>query len=412
MATSSIPPGPPPGAILSAGEGGTEADGTRSDRTAPGAARAGGAEYGGTASAVPDSGGPPSAADLLRVALLVSRARAAARAGDLDGALRTLRDADTMGTVTVTVTGPRTRTGADDRRGHDETDPDAPVVAGHPDALDLLARVHAQRGEPERAAACWRRALELNPEDPAASAGLARIDRLAGRGPRAALARHRTATALAAAVCALAAVTAGTAVLADGAGGRPERSGPSQADLVEQRARQLAAARRAEQARDRDRAATRRAEAAEALARALRAPGIRPQAHGASVEIAFADGLFSEGAVLTPSGAGRLAVLGERLAGRRLHVEIHGHAATVPGAPTGGGSVVSLWRALIAARELSDATGMPLTAFTTVSADQRDAPYAEPVKNRTVTVVITPAWPTAPEKAGPASSPEEAGPAG
>jgi tetratricopeptide (TPR) repeat protein len=328
------------------------------------------------------------------VALLVSRARAAARSGDLDGALRMLRDADTMGTGTGART--RTRTGADDRRGHDETDEDAPDVAGHPDVLDLLARIHAQRGEPEQAAACWRRALELNPEDPAASAGLARIDRLAGRGPRAALARHRTATALAAAVCALAAVTAGTAVLADGAG-RPERSGPSQADLVEQRARQLAAERRAEQARDRDRAATRRAEAAEALARALWAPGIRPQAHGDSVEVAFADGLFSEGAELTPSGAGRLAVLGERLAGRRLHVEIHGHAATVPGAPTGGGSVVALWRALIAARELSAATGMPLTAFTTVSADQRDAPYAEPARNRTVTVVITPAQPAAAE---------------
>ncbi|WP_369180033.1 tetratricopeptide repeat protein [Streptomyces mutabilis] len=385
MATSRTPPGLPPGAILSAGGGGTEADGTRPDRTAPGAARTGGAEYGGTASGVPDSGGPPSAADSLRVALLVSRARAAARAGDLDGALQMLRDADTVGT------GARTRTGVDDRRGHDETDADAPDVAGHPDVLDLLARIHAQRGEPEQAAACWRRTLELNPEDPAASAGLARIDRLAGRGPRAALARHRTAAALAAAVCALAAVTAGTAVLADGAGGRPERSGPSQADLVEQRARQLAAERRAEQARDRDRAATRRAEAAEALARALRAPGIRPQAHGGSVDVAFADGLFSEGAELTPSGAGRLAVLGERLAGRRLHVEIHGHAATVLGAPTGGGSVVALWRALIAARELSAATGMPLTAFTTVSADQRDAPYAEPARNRTVTVVITPA---------------------
>jgi hypothetical protein len=40
---------------------------------------------------------------------------------------------------------------------------------------------------------------------------------------------------------------------------------------------------------------------------------------------------------------------------------------------------------------------MPLTAFTTVSADQRDAPYAEPARNRTVTVVITPAQPAAAE---------------
>ncbi|MFC7887117.1 tetratricopeptide repeat protein [Streptomyces sp. NPDC057376] len=358
MTTSRIPAGPVPGAILSAGRAGTEAGGTGPDRTEPGAAPSGGAGPGRTADGGPESARtPPSPAHALRVALLVSRARTAARSGDLDGALRLLRDADT---------------------------------ADHRDVLDLLARVHAQRGEPEQAAAHWRRVLELAPGDTAATAGLARIDRLGGRGPRAALARHRAGTALAAAVCAVAAVTAGTVVLADGAGGRPERPGPAQADLVEQGARQLAAERRAERARDRDRAAARRAEAAEELARTLRAPGILPRVHGDAVEVVFADGLFSRGAELTPAGAGRLAVLGERLAGRRPHVEIRGHAATVPGAPTSGGSVVALWRALVAARELSAATGRPLTDFTTVSADQREAPYADPAKNRTVTVMITP----------------------
>ncbi|MDF3150169.1 hypothetical protein PBV88_55785, partial [Streptomyces sp. T21Q-yed] len=122
----------------------------------------------------------------------------------------------------------------------------------------------------------------------------------------------------------------------------------------------------------------------------LRAPGIHPAVQGASVEVVFADGLFSEGAELTPLGADRLAVLGGRLAGRKVSVEIYGQAATVPGAPRSGGSVLSLWRALIAARELSAAGGKPLTAFTTASADQRDAPYASAAKNRTVTVVVTP----------------------
>ncbi|MDC0767172.1 hypothetical protein [Streptomyces sp. HD] len=112
--------------------------------------------------------------------------------------------------------------------------------------------------------------------------------------------------------------------------------------------------------------------------------------HAASVEVAFTDGLFSEGAELTPAGADRLAVLGGRLAVRTVRVEIHGHAATVPGAPTSGGSVLSLWRALIAARELSDAGHKPLTAFTTASADQREAPYTSAARNRTVTVTITP----------------------
>ena len=375
MSTSRDPAGVPSDAILSAGEDGTEADGTRpgaaeadgmeagrtgSSRAGSGRAGSSSARSGRTASGSMNSSRTASAADSLRVALLVSRARAAARSGDLDGVLRLLND------------------GA------------GPVGADHPEVLDLLARVHAQRGDLTQAAAYWRRVQEQCPQDPAALAGLARIDRLGSRGPRAALARHRAGTAVAAAVCAMAAITAGTVAVTDDAGGRPERPGPTQAEVAEQRARQLDADRRAEQARERERAAARRAEAATALADALRAPGISPMIHGASVEVAFTDGLFSEGAELTQAGADRLAVLGGRLAGRTVRVEIHGHAATVPGAPTSGGSVLSLWRALIAARELSTASGKPLTAFTTASADQRDAPYADAAKNRTVTVVITP----------------------
>ncbi|KUL24365.1 hypothetical protein ADL12_37790 [Streptomyces regalis] len=320
----------------------------------------GGTGPGETESSGAESSGTASAADSLRVHLLVSRAGAAARSGDLDGALRLLHDAGD------------------------------PVVAGHQDVLDLLARVHAQRGELTQAATCWRSVLERDPGDPAASAGLARIDRLGRRGPGAALARHRRRTALAAALCAVAAVTAGTVALTDGPAARPDRPGPSQADLMEQRVQQLDAERREQQTREQARETARRGEAAKALARALRAPGIHPAVQGASVEVAFVDGLFSEGAELTPAGADRLAVLGGRLAGRKAGVEIYGQAASVPGAPRSGGSVLSLWRALIAARELSAASGKPLTAFTTASADQRDAPYASAAKNRTVTVVITP----------------------
>jgi hypothetical protein len=168
----------------------------------------------------------------------------------------------------------------------------------------------------------------------------------------------------------VAAITAGTVSLTDGPAGRPERPGSSQADLADQRARQLDAERRAWQARERADQTARRAEAAAALARALRVPGVHPAVQGASVEVAFADGLFSEGAELTLAGADRPAVLGGRLAGREVSVEIYGQAAIVPGAPRSGGSVLSLWRALIAARELSAAGSMPLTAFTTAGADQ------------------------------------------
>ncbi|MFF7159816.1 hypothetical protein ACFZBP_00190 [Streptomyces sp. NPDC008086] len=303
---------------------------------------------------------PVRRADELRVVLLVSRARAAARSGDLDGALRLLDEADD------------------------------PALAGHRDVLDLLARVHAQRGEPARAAEYWRRVQEQQPRDPAASAGLARLDRLGRRGPRAALARHRAGTALAAAVCAVAAITAGTVVLTDDADGPPERSAPSLTDRAERLAQRLDAEHRARQEQERARASARRADAVAALARELRAPGVDAAVRGDAVEVTFTDGLFAEADRLTPVGADRLAVLGGRLAGRQADVEILGHTAAVPGAPDSGGSVLALWRALVAARELSAASGRPLTAFTTASADQQDAPYPGLARNRTVTVLVTP----------------------
>ncbi|GGK46412.1 tetratricopeptide repeat protein [Streptomyces flaveus] len=305
----------------------------------------------------------------LRVGLLVSRARAAARSGELDEALRLLRSADD------------------------------PAVGGHRDVLDLLARVHAQRGELPEAAAHWRRVQERHPGDPAAAAGLARIARLGRGGPRAALARNRTRTALAAAVCVVAAVTAGTFALTDATADRQpagHSAAPAQqAEQAEQAeaeriAQRIAADHEADLARQRARESARKADAADALARELRAPGLRPVVRGNSVEVAFTEGLFAEGDRLTPAGADRLAVLGDRLAGRQARIEIHGHAATVPGAPRSGGSVLALWRALVAARELSAASGKPLTAFTTTSADQQDAPYDTAARNRTVTVVITP----------------------
>ncbi|TDC22947.1 hypothetical protein E1265_14300 [Streptomyces sp. 8K308] len=296
-----------------------------------------------------------------RLALVVSRARAAARSGDGDEALRLLRPAGD------------------------------PAVGGHRDVLDLLARVHAQRGEWEEAAAAWRLVRERHPEDAAAAAGLARVERLRRGGAWAALARHRGRTALVAAVCAVTAVTGVGAALVGGADAGPaERAGRTapgpEAGQEHEAAQDPAAERAAEQAARQD---ERRA-AAEALARALDTSGLRAVARGPAVTVVFDDGLFSTADRLTPVGAELLATLGERLAGREVTVEVRGHAAAVPGAPDSGGSVVALWRALVAARELSEASGHPLTAFTTASADQREAPHASAERNRTVTLLITP----------------------
>ncbi|MFH8655314.1 tetratricopeptide repeat protein [Streptomyces afghaniensis] len=295
-----------------------------------------------------DQAGAETAAPL-DVVLLVSRARGLARAGELDGALRLLREAEATG------------------------------LGSHREVLDLRARVHAQRGETAEAAECWRRVLARHPEDPAAGAGLARLGRT---GPVAALGRHRARTALAAAAC-LTAVAAGVLTTLDGP--RPARA---DTDRAAGGPRSPRASATAEGGPEKDAAA--QARRAGALADDLRAPGLRVTVHGDSVEVAFTRGLFTEGARLTPAGARQLALLGERLAGRHLPVTVHGHAATVPGAPRSGGSVVALWRALVAARELSTASGEPLTAFTTDSADQRDAPYPDPARNRTVTLLISP----------------------
>ncbi|MFJ4978529.1 tetratricopeptide repeat protein [Streptomyces coeruleorubidus] len=286
----------------------------------------------------------------LDVVLLVSRARVLARAGELEGALRLLREAE------ATETG------------------------GHRDVLDLRARVHAQRGETAEAAECWQRILTRHPQDPSAKAGLARLGRT---GPVAALGRHRARTALVAAACAVTAVVAGVVTTLDGPG-----TARADTDRAAGGHRSPRVSATAEGGQEEDQAEARRAAA---LADDLRAPGRRVTVHGGNVEVDFTQGLFSEGARLTPAGARQLALLGDRLGGRHLSVTVHGHAATVPGAPRSGGSVVALWRALVAARELSAASGEPLTAFTMDSADQRDAPYPDPARNRTVTLVISPA---------------------
>jgi serine/threonine protein kinase len=57
--------------------------------------------------------------------------------------------------------------------------------------------------------------------------------------------------------------------------------------------------------------------------------------------------------------------------------------------PTSGGSMVAMARALVAARELAQSSGLPLTAFTLVSADQSDVPCpADATRNRTVSLLI------------------------
>ncbi len=261
----------------------------------------------------------------------MARAAAAARSGDLDAALRELD------------------------RYHDDS-----AVTRHRDVTDLRARVHAQRGELAEAERCWRQLLDEDPRDESAAAGLDVYKRqtwgLATRLPSDAREPR-----------------SGSAAVAAGAEQDVRR------ELAEQRERAAAAAE------------ARRTKALDALAREVRTPGARVERHEDSVEVVFDQGLFSEAAELTDAGAAQLARLGERLAGRQqLRVDVLGHIAQVPDAPASGGSVTSLWRAMAAARALSDASGRPLTGFSVASAEQRDAPHDTDAANRTVTVILTP----------------------
>ena len=293
--------------------------------------------------------------------LIVARAAAAARAGDLDAALRELDRCDD------------------------------PAVSRQRDVMDLRARVHAQRGELEAADRCWRHLLNDHPGDESATAGLTRVRRFRRRGPAAALgrARHRGRPATAVVLCAAAVVAAAWDLVAQLPSDAPEPpSGPAVVAVAERDAwRELM------RRRERAAAATevRRARALDALADAVRTPGARVERHEDSVEVVFEQGLFFQGTELTGTGAAKLARVGENLAGRRkLRIEVLGHIAHVPGASTSGGSITSLWRAMVAVRVLSDASERPLSGFTAASAEQRDAPHDTDAANRTVTVVLTP----------------------
>ncbi|MDR3082896.1 MAG: hypothetical protein LBV60_18565, partial [Streptomyces sp.] len=228
--------------------------------------------------------------DRIRSALLVSRARERARSGDRQGALALLT--------------------APYEPGQDASVPKRRMPL---EVLDLLARLHAQNGAYEQAASFWQQVLERNPANPAAAAGLARIERLRRGGAARALARHRVAclAAMAAAVITVAAIT--VPLLADdGASPVTPHTGTvsiaeqlrTQQQEVQESVRRSAAtaaraARAAEQARLTD------------LAHALRAPGIRASAGGRSVDVVFADGLFVSGDRLTVRGAQQLAQVGK-----------------------------------------------------------------------------------------------------
>jgi flagellar motor protein MotB len=246
--------------------------------------------------------------------------------------------------------------------------------------LDLLARIHAQRGDLEQADLCWARVQATDPEDPGAAAGRATIEAIRARRrlPRPLL---RPAWVTAAGMI----VVAGAIALCGGFAGGPvaDTVPPAGCDSTRMAEldRQLAA---------QETAAARHEAALNATAELVAQPGVTVRTAPDGVEVRFPGGLYRAGDQLTAEGRQRLRRLGTALSRAGGPITVVGWTVAGPGGPAAGGSPVAWSRARAAARELATAGGLPLTRFTLASGDQGAPPFPDPVSNRTVTLRISP----------------------
>ncbi|GGK22597.1 hypothetical protein GCM10011583_63180 [Streptomyces camponoticapitis] len=376
----------------------------------------------GTSGGAPGAPGVPGAgsahARALSLQLTVNRAHSAARAGDLDQAARLLDELDTGGHLDASrVSFAKTGSGS----GGDSRAERATVVA----ALNLRAKVHAQRGELTEADACWTRVEALAPGDPDAAAGRRTLAKIATgrRHARPVVNTGRVAVvaaALAATVAGVALVGGAVRLISDGEddGGRASGS-VTEADTGSERLR--AESQRADELKERLAAlesdnkadADRRDSTLDEAAERLAMPGVEIRRHADDIQLVFSTGVFPYDSVISREGATALTEIGRRLAdlgsgpgseseaGPAAGVEttVVGHSVAVPGGAPSGGSVVALERARVAAQYLAQDSDLRLTDFRLVSADQRRGPFpateANAPRNRTVTLLITPKEPSA-----------------
>lgn len=361
---------------------------------------------------VPD----PARARALGLQLALSRAHSAARAGDLDLAARLLDELDGRGELTVPDTESRPGSGAEAGAASDAGDAadHATVLA----ALDLRAKVHAQRGELTEADACWSRVEAVAPDDPDAAAGRRTLAKIAaGRRPARPVVHSGRLAVVAAALAGAALIGGGGWLLANGGDGdRPPADSVADADTESERLEE--ASRRADTLEDRlaareagdTAAAARRDSTLDAVEKRLAMPGVEIRRHADDdLQVVFSTGVFPYDSVIGPQGAAALTEIGRRLAdldsdpdpgagsGAGVETTVVGHSVAVPGGAPSGGSVVALNRARVAAQYLAQDSDLRLTDFRLVSADQRRGPFpateANAPRNRTVTLLITPKEP-------------------
>ncbi|WP_434446647.1 hypothetical protein [Lentzea sp. E54] len=245
---------------------------------------------------------------------------------------------------------------------------------GHdPSTLDLLARVHAQRGDLAAASAAWDEVLAVDPAHASALAGTRLIAAITeGR-------RRARPLPLAAAGGALAVVTVAVAAVLLSTSAPPDPQ-PTAAPLPTPPATQQA---------------TRQAVVTPdpALMASLAGPDVRLEPAGTGVRVVFRHGMFlPDSTSLTAEGRRQLEQWGHLLRGKEVRVTVAGHGVTVPGGPVAGGSATAVARAAAAVEVLATAGEQPPTAFVLRSAEQSDAPHADadPALNRTVTLQVDP----------------------
>ena len=280
--------------------------------------------------------------------LTLHRAREAARAGDLALAAQLLTDLDSVA------------------------------------ALDLKARVHAQRGEFAEADRCWAGVQEQDADNADAAAGRKTVGKiLAGRRlARPLITAGRVTVVTSTVVCVL---------LAGGAAWLVVRTPPPVANAVQQQSRADSLQQRLDAAdAARAAAADRRLRDLNAIAAKLTMPGVVARRRADDVQILFDTGLFPNDVEISSSGAALLAEVGRRLAGLDVQTTVVGHSVALPGGPASGGSAIALERAEVAAQHLASSTGLPLTAFLLATGDQAQQPFPDAARNRTVTLVISP----------------------
>jgi hypothetical protein len=277
----------------------------------------------------------------LHDALTLDQARSAARSGDLDHAVRLLDGVA------------------------------SPTAA----ALDLRARVHAQRGELDRADRYWAQALLLDPDHAGARQGRETIARLRRRRPIRAVVLTTAVAALAVGAVAVASARTGSPAPSSLPSSLPSSSpvpAPSVALPSPTAASPPPVDRRTE------------------IGRLVGVPGTRIDRRAEDVRVVFTSGLFSSGTRLANGSSALLGTVGKRLRTARVTVTVVGHTVPVAGGRTSGGSTTAYARAQVAAQRLAAASGLPLTSYPLATADQSEGPWPDAARNRTVTLLLRP----------------------